>query len=175
MNAKRFNNELYQHWSTLKSLAIGIIKDPMVADDILQIAFVKALTTKSLPKNKANILPWLKTIVKNTTLDVIKKQKQTQQKEIDLHVDREIQNSHFDSSACNCILKLLSHLSPADQKLLIALDINHIPLKTLSNSMSISKNTLKVRRYRARQRLKKAVMAVCHMGTSEECINCDCD
>jgi len=75
MNKQTINQEIDQQWSTLKKLATSIINNPVVADDVLQIAFVKALTTKSLPRHQSKILPWLKTIIKNTALDVLRKQK----------------------------------------------------------------------------------------------------
>lgn len=174
MNKQTINQEIDQQWSTLKKLATSIINNPVVADDVLQIAFVKALTTKSLPRHQSKILPWLKTIIKNTALDVLRKQKHIKKQEIETNIEQTLQNEKFEASTCKCVLKLLSHLSKEDQKLLIELDIKNIPIQKISDSMSVSKSTLKVRRYRARQRLKKILIKVCLIGSSEECSNCDC-
>ena len=155
MKKQTINQEIDQQWSTLKKLATRIINNPVVADDVLQIAFVKALTTKSLPRHQSKILPWLKTIIKNTALDVLRKKKHIEKQEIETNIEQTLQNEKFEASTCKCVLKLLSHLSKEDQKLLIELDIKNIPIQKISDAMSVSKSTLKVRRYRARQRLKK--------------------
>ena len=127
-----------------------------------------------MPRHQSKILPWLKTIIKNTALDVLRKQKHIEKQEIETNIEQTLQNEKFEASTCKCVLKLLSHLSKEDQKLLIELDIKNIPIQKISDAMSVSKSTLKVRRYRARQRLKKILMKVCLIGSSEECSNCDC-
>ena len=167
-------SEINENWISLKLLVQGIVKDPTLADDVLQTALVKALTTGSQPKSESKIVPWFKTILKNTALDVLRKQKSVQEKEQQAMMERVVYSDEFESSACSCVLGLLGRLSTEDQLLLKKLDIEDVSLKELEKSTGISKSTLKVRRHRARKRLKNVVMDVCNVGSAQECDDCDC-
>lgn len=169
-----FETEIRTHWTELKRLVISIINDDSIADDILQTSFLKALTTKTKPESDKTILPWFKTILKNTAFDVLRTKKRESEKELQERVDFIVHEDMFTSLACRCVLDLLTTLSSDDQYILRQLELNEISLQEISDMLGISKNTAKVRRHRARQRLKEQVMRVCQVGTINECDDCDC-
>ncbi|MBT5954688.1 sigma-70 family RNA polymerase sigma factor [bacterium] len=171
----KIETEMISNWSQLKGIIVKLVKNPTIADDILQTSFIKAVSTKSPPNNQKKILPWLKTVVKNTSLDILRKQN-NEQKNIINSDSIEIESpTTIDSDICTCILSLLKSLSVNDQDILKTLDMESTPIKTLSQSTSTPINTLKVRRHRARQRLKKRLINVCNVGTAAECKTCECN
>lgn len=170
-------DEIVAHWASLKRLAQSLLRDPSIADDVLQTAFLKALTTSSQPQSDAKVLPWFKMIVRNTALDIHRQQSRDQQNEMRLAEEEVVlaNDTDFETSACRCVTSLLSRLSPDDRRLLVRLDMEGLSLKALSEEMGIPKNTLKVRRHRARKRLKKMLTDICQIGSAKECQSCDCE
>lgn len=66
---------VYNHKDVSLSLAVSIVKDPVLAEDILQDVFVKVYHKLHTFSFKAAFTTWLYRIVVNTSYNALKKQK----------------------------------------------------------------------------------------------------
>jgi len=166
---------LSTHWSEFKGLAQRIVKEPSLAEDVVQTAFIKALNTQSPPLDETKLLPWFKSIVRHAALDMARSKQRSLAKSADIDLDSLGESEDFEDSACRCVLGLLEGLSDTDQNLLRRLDIDEDSPKELAAELGITSDTLKVRRHRARGRLKQIVVDVCKVGSAQECLDCNCN
>jgi RNA polymerase sigma factor (sigma-70 family) len=174
MNTDIFENEIINNWARLRKLVQYILKNDSLTDDVLQDAYIKAITTSSLPKSKSKVLPWFKTILKHTALDILRKQKRESKLFLEKSIEISIKDENVASSVCTCVKQLISELSSSDRDLLMELEINGHSLNEIAVKMGIKKETLKVRRHRARARLKKVLISVCNFNSDKECEHCEC-
>lgn len=170
----QFEDKIQPHWSELKRLVMTFIKDHTIADDVLQTSLLKALTSKSQPSTESKIIPWFKAILRNTALDILRKQKRENKRAVNTDLDTLLNEENFDTQACQCVFDLMTRLSHEDQTILRELDIENNTLRKTADSLGITKTAAKVRRHRARQRLKKHLVAVCKIGSQGECEACEC-
>ncbi|MBW1296461.1 RNA polymerase sigma factor [Aquimarina litoralis] len=72
-----FRQLIFAYKDVSLSLAISIIKDPIVAEDVLQDVFIKVYHKLHTFKFKASFATWLYRIVVNTCYNELKKKKHT--------------------------------------------------------------------------------------------------
>lgn len=72
---KAFELLVRRHLAVARRVAIGVTKDSHDADDVCQEAFVKALTKIEDCRNPERFRSWLLTIVKNTALNAVDRER----------------------------------------------------------------------------------------------------
>lgn len=68
-----FEKDILRHYNYLKGFAIKLCKDLDMAEDLVQETYCKALEKKHLFIKGSNTSSWLGTILKNTYLDIKRK------------------------------------------------------------------------------------------------------
>ena len=64
-----------QHQNSLIRFAVGILKRPEVAREVVQDTFLKYISTQSTPDTAGAIKSWLFTVCRNRCFDIIRKEK----------------------------------------------------------------------------------------------------
>ena len=102
-NLKDFSVLIKRYQEVVNGLALTIVKDPFIAEDISQETFIRAFNNLSNLKNPSSFPAWLKKITANTSRIWLRKQK----KEKDL----------FNEEICSETKGVISELESVDVKI----------------------------------------------------------
>lgn len=145
-----------------------IVSDRMEAEDVLQESFVNAFTKLSSYRGDASFGAWLKRIVINKSLNVVKKKRQFYEEINDdlLGEEMEVEEANTDYTVQD-IHKAMMHL-PDGYRVIFSLymfeDLSH---KEIAEQLSISVNTSKSQLSRARNKLKELMLKMQENGKGQ--------
>jgi len=123
------------------------------ADDVVQEAFIAALTTPSLPSG--NVGAWLRAITARKALDAARAAKRRGEEGL-------IDVPHHDASA-NDVLAVregLARLAPADRAVLVLVDLEGRSMTEAASALGITNVAARLRAVRARRKLAKILERV---------------
>ena len=148
---------LYEHYgNTLYGVALKVVKNEELAQDVLQECFVKIWNkSDSYDPSKAKLFTWLFRIVRNTSIDKLRSLSNKQDKEIQIDVS-DVYNLGVTSIRPDSI-DIKEHLGNLDTKYKIVLealffegmtqqeasDELNIPLGTIKSRLKIGLRELK--------------------------------
>ncbi len=149
-----------KHQIELKSFIVKRIKDPQLAEDILQEVLLKVYRFCSSKSGVNNVRSWLFQIAQNTIIDHYRKQAKFSDKEIpELLVEDE--NSAF-KDAVNYISPMLEFLPEEYAVPLKFSDIDGMKQVDIAKSLGLSLSATKSRIQRARQLLMAEFITCCN-------------
>lgn len=152
------------------------VRDPHLAEDVVQESLLKALRAKRKPQPGEDVVAWFYRILRHSLIDVYRR---TGAREHALERFKAELPDEIDAGAerviCQCVKRLLPELPASYRDLLHAVDLNGQSLKEAAVELGISANNLNVRLHRARQRLRKELERSCGVCSTHGCLNCSCD
>ena len=124
-----------------------------LAEEILQQSFLKAIKSVHQVHDADKLVSWLYKIIKNSISDHYR----SSNKMSELPVDLESEEIGFDDkkSICECIEGVLNSLKEDYAEIIRKLDLNEEDTHEVASELKISPENLKVRRHRARKKLKE--------------------
>ena len=166
-NLKDFSVLIKRYQEVVNGLALTIVKDPFIAEDISQETFIRAFNNLSKLKNPASFSTWLKKITVNTSKMWLRKQK----KERDLFseeicsetkggiselesVDVKFEKRDFYKN----IIRILNSLSIKTRIPVTLCYIDNIPYREAGRFLGISENTLRKRLHDGKKKLQREVV-----------------
>jgi RNA polymerase sigma-70 factor (ECF subfamily) len=130
------------------------------ADDVVQEAFVAALTTPALP-TIGGVGGWLRSITVRKALDSLRRSARRGEQPILEAADSELGLSQSDSAERRLeIIRLrraLSELSPLDRAVLVLADVEGRSMAEVAEVMGSTRVAVKLRASRARRRLARTL------------------
>ena len=166
-----FENLLNSHLNELLSFARTRLNKPQLAADVVQDSLLKAMKAKETLDNKSNIRAWLFRILRNTIIDLYRKNRDVI---VNFDPDSTLVEEEVEKLACTCIEKLLPTLNKDYAFIIKELELNEKSTTEIAIKLNIKPNNLKVKRYRARQQLKQRLEETCRLCAKHGCLNCDC-
>lgn len=173
MSKKELDQLIESEWETIRTLVKKIVKNPDLEDEVLQESLLRALTSKSALKDKSKLTSWFISIIKHTLMDIYRQSSKDKKLSTALKTEPQI-NKKEEDSLCSCIGKMIKSLDQKDATLLTKLDLQNQSTTDTAKFLNISLNTLKVRRHRARKKLKEALIRTCKPKDGQPCIECEC-
>lgn len=167
-----FENALNTHLNELLNFARSKINNDELAADAVQESLLKALKAQGTVKDEATIRAWLYSILRNTITDLYRKQARNKQE--NLNPDIFYSADEIDTLACSCMEKLIPSLNKDYAFLIRELELNRKPTREIEKRLNLSRNALKVKRYRARIQLKQRLEETCRLCARHGCLDCDC-
>lgn len=79
-----------------------------------------------------------------------------------------------EATLCACFEDLLPTMKPEYSELLEAMELGGATTDEMTSRLGITANNLKVRRYRARQQLRKRLERTCRTCAEHGCLDCTC-
>lgn len=145
------------------------------AEDIFQDSLLKALQKAPEFSAEEKLLSWFYTILRNSIIDSYRKQG-TNDKKIDSLVQSFPQetNTEIEKDLCQCFTDLLPEMNSDYREIIEKLELGSENPAQLAVSLNISKENLKVKRFRARQQLKKYLQDSCRACATHGCLDCTC-
>ena len=164
-----FRQIVERHRSKVFSIIYGIVRNRNDAEDIAQQVFTKIYFSLKGFDFRSSLITWVYKIAVNECYDYLRKQKVRKLVyESDLGEDdaRSLENSPMvvekapSASATverrDFLMKLLEKVSEEERLLLIQKEVEGLTVEELARMTGLNENTIKVKLFRARQKLVKA-------------------
>jgi RNA polymerase sigma-70 factor (ECF subfamily) len=164
-----FREVVERYQSKVFSIIHGIVRQRNDVEDIAQQVFAKVYLSLKSFDFRSSLITWIYKITVNECFDFLRKRKVRRLVyESDLSEDevRRMENTEpavdrhvpADSSLAqrDYVFKLLSRVSEEDRTLLILKEVEGYSVEELAEQTGMNENTIKVKLFRARQKLVRA-------------------
>jgi RNA polymerase sigma factor (sigma-70 family) len=148
-----------------------------LAEDILQEAFVRGIGRIEALRNDESAVAWFYRTLRNAVTDYHRRHDVAERalaafaEELEKHTDPE---AEIRGAVCQCIARLAETLKPEYAEALQSIEVQGVPVKTFAEERGISSNNAAVRVFRAREALRRQVVASCGTCADHGCLNCTC-
>ncbi len=135
---------LYQNFgSRLFSVALGVLRQKEAAEDALQSALIRIVEKAGTFKAGTNGYAWLCTVVRNTSLTMLKKERVFQCADIESNVQliAEVNVSH-DAENSVLVEKALDTLLPTEKKVIWLKYYNDMTIREIAFELNLPKSTV---------------------------------
>ncbi|UCF41658.1 MAG: sigma-70 family RNA polymerase sigma factor [Gemmatimonadota bacterium] len=160
-----FEAEALPHLDTVYRVALRLVRDDALAEDIAQEAMLKAYRSWSQYRPGTNVRAWLLTIVRHTFINQYRKAKR-RGGEVDVHeiephtVFKELQDvdpagSFFDRIVDDEVLHAIDALPEEFRETLVLSDMEGLSYAEIADVTEVPVGTVKSRLFRARQALQR--------------------
>jgi RNA polymerase sigma-70 factor (ECF subfamily) len=164
-----FEEIIGRHQSKVFSIIYGIVRSRNDAEDIAQQVFTKVYFSIKSFDLRSSLLTWIYKITVNECYDYLRKQKVRRlvyEADMSEEEAQRIQNTESPASRRTAVdedlerrdfvFKLLMKVPEEDRMLLIEKEVEGRTVEELAASTGLNENTIKVKLFRARQKLVKA-------------------
>jgi len=164
-----FREIVERYQSKVFSIIYGILRNRNDAEDIAQQVFAKIYFSVKSFDFRSSLLTWIYKITVNECYDYLRKKRVRKLVyESDFSADDSQRMEHSEPATDHApavdqrlaqhdlILKLLAKLSDEDRSLMLLKEVEGHSVEELAEMMGMNENTIKVKLFRARQKLVKA-------------------
>jgi RNA polymerase sigma-70 factor (ECF subfamily) len=164
-----FREIVERYQSKVFSIIYGILRNRNDAEDIAQQVFAKIYFSVKSFDFRSSLLTWIYKITVNECYDYLRKKRVRKLVyESDFSADDSQRIEHSEPATDQApavdqrlaqhdlILKLLAKLSEEDRSLMLLKEVEGHSVEELAEMMGMNENTIKVKLFRARQKLVKA-------------------
>jgi len=153
------------------------VRDRTVAEDILQDAFARAVDRPERLPPDEGLVPWFYRVLRNAVIDRYRRDAASR-RALDA-LARELGpaaggHPEVEREACACVARLASTLKAEYADVLGAVEVEGQSVKAFAESRGLTASNAGVRLLRARQALKRQVMASCSTCAEHGCLDCSC-
>ncbi len=149
-----FNILLSRYHTYCRNIARRIVKDPDIAEDMVQNAFIQAYFCISNLRDAASFKYWLGGIVANICKSYLRRLKKHTLSIQDYHATFDNSELTGDETIVHIVLEALSQLTAIDSEILSDFYYEKKRLSRIAEEKQITENSAKVRLHRARSHLK---------------------
>lgn len=148
-----------------------------LAEDILQEAFVRGIGRIETLRNDESAVAWFYRTLRNAVTDHHRRHDVAERalaafaEELEKHAEPE---EELRGAVCQCVARLAETLKPEYAEALQRIEVEGVPVKTFAEEQGISSNNAAVRVFRAREALRRQVVASCGTCADHGCLNCTC-
>jgi RNA polymerase sigma-70 factor (ECF subfamily) len=152
--------------------------DERDADDLLHDFYVRALAKSQQLRDPIRIQGWLSAILRSVIADHFERRRRDARVITEASNFEELAASLSDESpgdtVCECLDRILPGLPQKDADLIRRLDLRGEDRQEVAGELRIRLNTLNVRHFRIRQRLKGILVDYCRGCRSRGFLRCEC-
>ncbi len=164
-----FREIVDRYQSKVFSIIFGILRNRNDAEDIAQQVFAKVYFSIGSFDNRSSLLTWIYKITVNECYDYLRKKrvrKLVYESDFSEEDTRRMENSEavtdrqplvdVNLARRDLALKLLEKVSAEDRRLILLKEVEGHSVEELAQMTGMNENTIKVKLFRARQKLLKA-------------------
>jgi RNA polymerase sigma-70 factor (ECF subfamily) len=164
-----FREIVERYQSKVYSIIFGILRNRNDAEDIAQQVFAKVYFSIGSFDSRSSLLTWIYKITVNECYDYLRKKrvrKLVYESDFSEEDSRKMENSEtvvdrrpsadVDLARRDLALKLLEKVSEEDRRLILLKEVEGHSVEELAQMTGMNENTIKVKLFRARQKLLKA-------------------
>ena len=149
-----------------------------LAEDILQDAFVRGIEHEADLQNPESAIAWFYRVLRNAVIDHYR-HRGTGEKALEkLAREMETQaepDAELHATVCQCINGLAGTLKPEYSDALQQIEVGGMKVQDFAGQAGIGASNASVRLHRAREALRKRVVAACGTCATHGCFNCTCE
>ena len=153
------------------------VRDPGLAEDILQDAMLRALRSLGSLRDDERLVPWFYRILRNRIVDAYRRQAVRNRHSATLPDGFDLAEEPSAAQVralCECFRAVLPTLRPEYAEV-IERELAEESTARTAAALGITPNNLKVRRHRARQALRTRLEQSCSLCAEHGCIDCTCE
>jgi len=152
------------------------VGDRAAAEDLIQDAFTRNMDRLSNLADEA-LVPWFYRVLRNAAIDR-QRRKGVEDRAL-ASFTRELASAaepddDLHREMCACVGRLARTLKPEYAEVLQAVDVEETPVKTFADPTGLTTSNAGVRLFRAREALRKQVIASCGTCAEHGCLDCSC-
>lgn len=169
-------DQLLAHRERLIAFIRRKVASADLAEDLLQEALLRAIRAAPSLRDEERLLPWFYTILNNAITDAYRRGGVTSRLFTPFNpAQHDVAAADGDEEeVCRCFRPLLPTLKPEYAHLIESLDLAGEDPAHAAQRLGVSPGTLKVRRHRARQALRKKLEDACRSCARHGCLDCTC-
>jgi RNA polymerase sigma-70 factor, ECF subfamily len=169
-----FRQVVERYQSKVHSIIFGIVRNRNDAEDIAQQVFAKVYFSIGRFDSRSSLLTWIYKITVNECYDYLRKRRVRKLVyESDISEEDSLRASRLaavdtrptvesDLARRDYVLKLLKRLSEEERSLLLLKEVEGHSVEELADLTGMNQNTIKVKLFRARQKLLRAARRLAH-------------
>jgi RNA polymerase sigma-70 factor (ECF subfamily) len=171
MRTEKYDSLFGEHRNKLYRFALRIVKDDLLAEDVVQEVHLKCWQNKESLEGMENPGAWMMRVTKNLCIDKIRAQKSTTDLDavsfnVQAH-DPEPDQAAETGDLMKVLLRTMDTL-PAKQKMVFHLrEIEGMQYKEISEILNITQDEVKINLFRARQKIKEKLISIESYGLSK--------
>jgi RNA polymerase sigma-70 factor (ECF subfamily) len=147
------------------------------AEDLLQTAYLKALTATETVRDDEKVLAWFYRVLRNVLVDA--QRRRAAMERLEVRLIREAPGATVPDEAlyhavCQCVLDIAHALKPEYRDILQRVELEEASLSEGAAALGMTPNNASVRLHRARQALRTALMHMCGTCAEHGCLDCTC-
>jgi len=147
----------------------GRVRDPHLADEVLQDAFARAARAIDQVQDDERLDAWFYRILRNRIADLTTRSPGPE------GLQHEPTAPHADErEVCHCFAGLIDRLPHDSAEALRRVDLAGAASEDVAHQLGITTNALHVRRHRGRQQLRTLLTAACGICADDGCRDCQC-
>ncbi len=140
------------------------VRDPQLAEDLLQDVFVKAVRSMREGHAPGNLAAWLHQVVRTTVIDHYRTRQLEQEPLLEEPPDIELEDLSSFQSLALCMQPLVHTLPPRYRDALLAADFRNEPLAAIAEANgNLTVSAIKSRVGRARAMLRERLSSCCDL------------
>lgn len=153
------------------------LDDRVLAEDILQDAFVKSLEKGESVRDDESAVAWFYRLLRNAIIDHYRRGS-VRSRALELLAGEMKDAVHpppeIHGAICACVGELAANLKPEYAEAIRRVEVEGVPVQVFAGEAGISPNNAGVRLFRARDALRKQVKASCGTCAEHGCLDCQC-
>jgi RNA polymerase sigma-70 factor (ECF subfamily) len=154
------------------------VSDDQDAHDLLHDFYVRALAKSPQLRDADRAQGWLSATLRSVIADHLERRRRdteviTEPSNFE-ELAASLTDQAFDDTVCECLHQVVAAMPQRDADLIRRLDLDGEDRQNAASELSITPNTLGVRHYRARQRLKGFLIELCRGCRPWGFLRCEC-
>ncbi|CAN98421.1 ECF-family RNA polymerase sigma factor [Sorangium cellulosum So ce56] len=147
-----------------------------IAEDILQDAFVRGIGRIDSLRDEESATAWFYRTLRNAVVDHFRRKGASERAMAALaaELDEATQPEVEHRAVCQCVRVLAGTLKPEYAAAIQRVEVDGLSVQAFAEEASITANNAAVRLFRAREALRKQVVASCGSCAEHGCLDCTC-
>ena len=153
------------------------VRDRALAEDLVQAALTKAVTHQDDLRDEDAVVAWFYRALRNAIIDRHRRRGTEERALADLATevdDRVDAIEHRPASVCRCVVRVAESLKPEYVAALNAIEVDGAKVTEFAQANAITSTNAAVRVFRAREALRRGVLAACGACAKSGCRDCTC-
>ncbi len=152
------------------------VGSPETAEDLLQDAFGRAVTHIDGLRDEESAIAWFYRLLRNAVIDHYRRAASSSGalERFAAELDEAVPAPEVRGEICGCVTRLTTTLKPEYAEALKRVEVDGLSVKAYAEEQGISANNAGVRLFRARDALRKQVVASCGTCAEHGCVDCTC-
>lgn len=165
---------LLAHRAELVDFAAARLDSRALAEDLVQESLARAVERIAELRDGDAILAWFHRILRNAIIDHHRRQGASRRAMERLAAEPVDASDEPHRRVCRCVSHLASTLKPEYADALQRIEVEGAMVKEIAADLGITPTNAAVRVFRARESLRKKVMATCRACAEAGCVDCTC-